>query len=135
MKNKCQSVVSHYYFCNPTENISLFTLFQTVNLGIDTTFGFERTFSIASICCFGYGENLRGGNSGLGLWKGDRQCGFWVWRERERGLEPVVRGGGGKAGTGGVDFGYGERERGLEEEEREGELKKMREREKKFNRG
>ena len=26
-------------------------------------------------------------------------------------LEPVVRSGGGKAGTGGVDFGYGERER------------------------
>jgi hypothetical protein len=92
-------------------NISLFTLFQTINLGIDTTSGFERTFSTASICCFGYGENLRGGNGGLGRWKGDRRCGFWVWRERERGLEPVVRGGGGKAGTGGVDFGYGERER------------------------
>ena len=27
-------------------------------------------------------------------------------------LEPVVRSGGGKAGTGGVDFGYGEREKG-----------------------
>jgi hypothetical protein len=26
-------------------------------------------------------------------------------------LEPMVCGGGGKAGTGGVDFGYGERER------------------------
>ena len=52
-------------------------------------------------------------------------------------LEPVVRSGGGKAGTGGVDFGYGERERekGLEEEEfeRERELKKMkREREIKY---
>ena len=42
-----------------------------------------------------------------------------------------MRSGGGKAGTDGVDFGYGERERererGLEEEEfeREGVLKKM----------
>ena len=55
----------------------------------------------------------------------------WVLgMERERkGLEPVVRGGGGKAGTGGVDFGYVERERkgagrgrerrGAEEDERE----------------
>jgi hypothetical protein len=128
-KTESQSVVSLYYFCNPTENISLFTLFQTINLGIDTTSGFQRTFSTASICCFGYGENLWGGNGRLGRWKGDWRCGFWVWRERERGLELVVRGGGGKARTGGVDFGYGERkrERGLEEEEfeRERELKKM----------
>ena len=53
-------------------------------LGIDATSSFERTFFTASICCFGYGENLQGGNGGLGRWKGDRRCGFWVWRERER---------------------------------------------------
>lgn len=48
-KNR-KSVVSLYYFCN-----SLFTLFQTINFGIDDTSSSDKTFSTASICCFARG--------------------------------------------------------------------------------
>lgn len=49
-KTESQLVVSLYYFCN-----SLFTLFQTINFGIDDTSSSDKTFSTASICCFARG--------------------------------------------------------------------------------